>query len=241
MFKTKKWQSKTAALMALAISLAAGAPLVQMQSANAQWNAPPTRPKNGQQNPSPSRPTNGRWNAPPNSSNASLPYGTEIRVRYDDAEKILVLPDETAPLTLKVAQNIKSSTGTILIPVGSQIIGELRPANGGSQFVAKELLMGRNSRPIPLNARSEVVTKTEKIDKGVSTGNILKGAAIGAAAATAISAITGDRAIATEEVLGGAGVGALGGLLLGRKKDTVVVINPNTDLDLTLRSELALR
>jgi hypothetical protein len=85
------------------------------------------------------------------------------------------------------------------------------------------------------------VTKTEKIDQGASTSQVLKGAVIGAAAATAISAITGDHAIATEEVLGGAGLGAIGGLVFGRKKVEVISINPNQDLNLTLRSTLALR
>jgi hypothetical protein len=69
----------------------------------------------------------------------------------------------------------------------------------------------------------------------------LKGAAVGGAAAAAIGALTGDRAIATEEILGGAGLGALGGLLLGKRKVDVVVVNPNTDLNVTLRSALALR
>jgi hypothetical protein len=69
----------------------------------------------------------------------------------------------------------------------------------------------------------------------------LKGAAIGGAAAAALSGLTGDKKISILEVLGGAGAGAAGGLVLGRKKVDVVVINPNTDLALKLRSDLALR
>lgn len=221
MFDNHQWQSKTALLLALVMSAGAAAPVI-----SAPAMAIPLR--------SPGGPL-----LQPRSQLA-IPSGTRIPVYYDKAEKIIVTPEETAPLIVKVAEDIRSRSGTILIPVGSEIVGELRPANGGSQFVAKELVMSR-SRRMSLNARSQVVTKTETIDKGVDTGNILKGAAIGAAAATAISAITGDRAIATEEVLGGAGVGALGGLLLGRKKAKVVVIDPNTDLDVTLRTQLALR
>jgi hypothetical protein len=237
MFKIHQWQSQTALLLTLALSATSGTPLLAKTPAEAlsssytiaQWKPRP------QTNNRPSQPQNSGL-----SNRVSVPDGTRIPVRFDDAEKVIVLPDETVPLTLTVAKDITAPSGTILIPAGSQIMGELRPAEGGSQFIAQELRR-RYERSVTLDARSQVVTRTEKIDKGISTSNILKGAAIGAAAATAIAAITGDRAIATEEVLGGAGLGAVGGLLLGRKKETVIVIYPNTDLELTLRSELALR
>jgi hypothetical protein len=61
---------------------------------------------------------------------------------------------------------------------------------------------------------------------------------LGAAAAAAIAGVTGDRAIATEEVLGGAGIGTLIGVFLGRDKVDLYAVNPDTDLDLQLDSEL---
>ena len=169
-----------------------------------------------------------------------IPSGTSIPVFYDKAEKIVVMPNETMPLTLKVPVNVRSRSGTILIPAGSRVIGQLQPASGGSQFVAQELVFSRGKRQ-PINAESQVISKTQEIRRGSNTTSILKGAAIGGAAAAAIATITGDHAIATEEILGGVGLGALGGLLLGHKKVEVVVINPNTDLNLTLRTQLALR
>jgi hypothetical protein len=168
-----------------------------------------------------------------------IPSGTTIPVKYDQAERILVTPDETAPLTLTVAQNITTSQGTVLIPSGSQVVGELRPAEGGSQFVARELILTSGQR-ITLDAESEVITTTETIRKGASTGTILKDAALGAAAAAGIAAVTGDRAIATEEVLGGAGIGALIGLFLGRDSVTLIRIDPDQDLNLTLGADLVL-
>jgi hypothetical protein len=168
-----------------------------------------------------------------------IPAGTTLPVKYDQAERILVTPDETAPLTLTVAQNITTSQGTILIPAGSQVVGQLRPAQGGSQFVAQELVLASGQR-IQLNASSEVITTTEEIRKGASTGTILKDTVLGAAAAAAVAAVTGDRAIATEEVLGGAGIGALLGLFLGRDRVTLVRIDPDQDLNLTLGSDLVL-
>lgn len=165
--------------------------------------------------------------------------GTSIRVVYDgDAEKILVTRDETVPLTLTVSSTVKSRYGTTLIPAGTKIVGQLRPSGQGSQFVATGISLPLDGQK-SINASSQVVTRTERIKKGASTGSVIKGAAIGGAAATAISAILGDRAIATEEVLGGTGLGALAGLFLGRKSVDVISINPNTDLtSLTLRSDL---
>lgn len=176
---------------------------------------------------------------PPTPQAVTIPSGTTIPVKYDQAERILVTKDETAPLTLTVAQNIVTSGGSILIPAGSTVVGELRPAEGGSQFYAQELVLS-GGRRYDINATSEVITKTERIRKGINVGNVVKNAALGAAAAAAISAVTGDRAIATEEVLGGAGVGSLVGLFLGRRSVDLVAIDPDTDLRLTLNSNLAL-
>ena len=169
----------------------------------------------------------------------TIPSGTTIPVKYDQAKRILVTKDETAPLTLTVAQNVVTSSGTILMPAGSTVVGELRPAAGGSQFYAQQLVLSSGQK-YDLSATSEVITKTERIRKGINVGNVVKDAALGAAAAAAISAVTGDRAIATEEVLGGAGVGTLVGLFLDKKSVDLVAIDPNTDLQLTLTSNLAL-
>ncbi len=169
----------------------------------------------------------------------TIPSGTTIPVRYDQAERILVTKEETAPLTLTVSQNVVTREGTVLMPAGSKVVGELRPASGGSQFYAQELVLSGGQR-YKISATSEVITKTENIRKGINVGNVVKNAALGAAAAAAISAVTGDRAIATEEVLGGTGIGALVGLFLGRNSVDLVTIDPDTDLPLTLTSELAL-
>jgi hypothetical protein len=168
-----------------------------------------------------------------------IPTGTTIPVRYEQAERILVTREETAPLTLTVGQNVITPEGTVLIPAGSQVVGELRPAKGGSQFVARELVLTTGQR-YPFNATSEVITRTETVRKGANAGRIVRNTALGAAAAAAISAVTGDRAIATEEVLGGAGIGALVGLFLGRERVELIAIDPETDLQLTLGSDLQL-
>lgn len=169
----------------------------------------------------------------------TIPSGTAIPVKYDQAERILVTKDETAPLTLAVAQNVVTAEGTVLIPSGSQVVGELRPAEGGSQFYARELVMPSGQR-YQINATSEVITKTEQVRKGASAGNIAKNAALGAAAAAAIQAVTGDNDIGVVETLGGGAIGGLLGLFLGRSSVDLVAIDPDTDLQLTLASGLTL-
>ena len=170
----------------------------------------------------------------------TITAGTIIPIEYETAEKIVLTPEETVPVTFKVSKEVRTTYGQVWLPQGSEINGELRPASGGSQFIADEVILTSGQR-YRLNANSQVVTRTETIRKGASAGDILKGAAIGAAAATAIAGIVGDQAIATEEVLGGAGLGAIAGVFLGREKVEVLVIRPEEDLDLRLQSDIVFR
>ncbi|MBN3886028.1 MAG: S-layer homology domain-containing protein [Nostoc sp. JL34] len=173
----------------------------------------------------------------PTPVSVTIPQGTAIPVKYDKAEKILVTKDETAPLTLTVSQNVVTQDGSVVIPAGSQVIGQLKPATGGSQFIAEKLVL-TSGQEYQLNATSEVITKTETVKKGTSIGSIIKNTVLGAGAATAVSAVTGDRAIATEEVLGGAGIGALVGLFFGKNSVDLIAIDPNTDLQMTINQNL---
>ncbi|NEO25493.1 MAG: hypothetical protein F6K03_01000 [Kamptonema sp. SIO4C4] len=181
----------------------------------------------------------------------TIAQGVVIPTEYAEAEKILMTKTETVPLTLTVSANIRDRNSRLLIPYGSQIKGELRPEveettaesedtpdPQGVRFIAQELVL--DDRTIPLEGSSELVTRTEMIDEGTDTNAVLKGAAIGAAAAAVVGAITGDRSISVIEILGGAGAGALGGLLTGRKEVELFSIDPDTDLDVVLRSPLSL-
>lgn len=228
---------KTSALIALLVSTTTITPFFSLFPAAAQLFP---------------RPSNSVFN----SNRVVIPAGTQIPVQYDEAEKILVTREETMPLTLKVAANLKNRNGTILIPYGSEIVGQIEPSGNGSRFVAQKLVIKRcDSAPLTgarecapeseqqsleysLDATSEVVTRTETVKEGASAGDILKGAAIGAAASSVIAAIIGDKAIATEEVLGGAGLGALAGWILGGDSAELISIDPDRDLTLTLHSDL---
>lgn len=170
---------------------------------------------------------------------AKIPAGTVIPVTYEKAEKIVITPEESMELELTVTQNIISGPNSLIIPAGSKITGELQPTDNGTEFVANTIIL-TNGQKLPISAFSQEVTRTKNIEKGADAGDIGKGAVIGAAAATALSAILGDQAIATEEVLGGLGIGAIAGVLLGREKVEVIVIYPQEDLALTLANDFFL-
>ncbi|MFB2937147.1 hypothetical protein ACE1B6_18025 [Aerosakkonemataceae cyanobacterium BLCC-F154] len=216
MFKIRNWKSTTAVIIALGMSASATAPIFIAAPALAQYRDSVTQRRDYR-----------------------IPSGTEIQVRYDSAEKIVVSPNETTNLTLTVASDVVSRDGEILIPARSQVVGELRPARGGSQFVARDLILPGGERR-SLNASSDIITETQEVRKGTNLTSILAGAAVGSAAAAIIAGVTGDRRIDALEVLAGTGTGTLGGLLLGnrRRSNEVVIIDPNSDLDLRLNSDL---
>lgn len=169
----------------------------------------------------------------------TIPRGFVIPIEFDE-EKILVTPEETVPVTLYVAADIKDDRRNVLIPYGSEILGEIIPdeRESGSFFSADEIVFPDGTTQ-SIDAESQVVTRRETIKKGANAGDILQGAAIGGAAAAVLSEIFGD--IGALEVLGGAGAGALAGLLLGGNEAELVSIDPNNDLDLTLLNSLTVR
>lgn len=198
------------------------------------YNYPTVKPTNN--NYPYSTPSTPRNRSPQYSQSINLAVGTTIPVIYEEAKKILVTKDETLAITVKVTQNVRNENGELVIPQGSKIMGKIQPAGKGSRFVAESLILPNQSE-IPLVASSNVVTRTETVEAGKNTDAIWQGAAAGAAAATIIAAVTGDTAIATEEVLGGAGFGALTGFLFGGSRQTTLIsIDTQRDLNLTLRS-----
>ncbi|MGG6294138.1 hypothetical protein ACQ4M4_06920 [Leptolyngbya sp. AN02str] len=165
----------------------------------------------------------------------SLPRGTQISV-YAENERVIVTPDETADLKLTTAEPLRNNRGEIVVPAGSTLEGELRPADGGTQFVAQDLILRGSSDRIPIEAVSNPVTRRQLVTRR-SDPDLLRGAAIGSAAAAVLSEFFGR--IDFIEVLAGAGLGVLGEVLLRRDREVeVVVVFPETDLDIRLVSDL---
>ncbi|NET59928.1 MAG: hypothetical protein F6K47_28395 [Symploca sp. SIO2E6] len=229
MLISHRWQSKTALVMALGMSSITAMPMLMATSATASSHSYPV----AQLFPSQPPPISQEF------ASVTIPAGNLIPTISDETDKIVIAPDETLAVTLIVNTDIRSSAGTLLIPAGSEIEGEMRPTAGGTRFFAQELMIKNSNQQVPIDATSQEITDTETIDEGTDTSAILTGALIGAGAGVVLGEIFGD--IDFLEVLGGAGAGALAGLLLGGSKQAeVFVINPDTDLDLTLESDLVL-
>lgn len=213
------WKSTGAALMAIAINTGAVIPWIYPNPAQAQFN----------------------FNQP---RTITIPANVTLPVTYEK-EKIILQPGERIPLTLRIANDIMDSNRNILIPVNSEVTGELTPVNlrgdnrRGVRFVATELVLP-NGKTQPISANSRTITKTETITKGSDTGQILTDAAIGAGAATLIALVTGNKKVEVLEPIGGAAAGALASVLLRKNKADVFVLRPEQDLAITLTSNLVL-
>lgn len=177
------------------------------------------------------------------SNHLTLPAGTLIPIRYDKAEKIILTKEETMTLTLKVASNITNAQGAIVIPDGSQIIGEIKPSGKGPQFFSHTILIkSKNNKNLEthLDAISQIITTIETLIQGANLEKNLKRATVSDQAQKLITsfreAIRNRRTgIESEELQ------ALAGWFLGGEMLELVSINPEKDLNLTLRSELVLK
>lgn len=175
----------------------------------------------------------------PIASSYKIPAGTMIPVSYQQ-DKIVLMPEETVPMALDLRTNITAQDGQILIPANSKAIGELRPSGNGTQFVAQELMYPDGKR-VPFSATSQTIDNRVTIGRdGSSARELLRNAAIGSGAAAVIAGVTGDRHIEVEEVLAGTGAGLLASLVqrfVGRDSVEAIVVEPETDLRLTLNSD----
>ncbi|MFB2937149.1 hypothetical protein ACE1B6_18035 [Aerosakkonemataceae cyanobacterium BLCC-F154] len=176
-----------------------------------------------------------------------VPAGTKLSVNYNGPKKILVSPNEPAPIPLKLelVKTISDFNAYYLIPAGSQIIGELVTMQDQktAQFVAKELVLS-NGRRIEISATSRIIQRTSEISKNQKVERIIKNSALGTAAAAAFAAMSGNPLIASQEVLLNSGFGSspeLIGTFRNQEKATIITIFPNNDFTLTLNSDLVLR
>jgi hypothetical protein len=221
-----RWKNGTAALMAMAITTGAVAPMFIVSKANAQYRI--GQPTN----------TNNRYNG----RDTTIRAGATIPTT-SDKDKYLLAPGETSKATLRVANNLIDSARNILIPRDSEIIGEFVPDNRGSQkgvrFVAREIVLpsGEKQR---IDASSPVITRIEKVKRGANTGEILRDAGYGAGAAAVIALITGNKKIEWTELLLGGGAGGIYGAVTGGREADLISVDTQRDLTLRLNSPLTL-
>ena len=174
-----------------------------------------------------------------------IPIGTAMPVTFSESDTIQISPNESRTLTLTLAANVREANGNILIPAGSQILGELRPTNNGVQFFAQQITLNNGQR-LALNATSPELADFQTVNEVASAADIVTGTLAGAGTATLIAGITGDRRIDALEVLGGAAFGALAGWglpqagIVGGGTKEVMTIDPSQDLTLTVQAPLNL-
>lgn len=171
-------------------------------------------------------------------SSGRVRAGTTVEVEQPDGKRIIVTPDETVAVTLVTRDAVRSQSGTVLIPRGTKIDGEFRPAQDGTEFVARRIIF-RDGTERNINARTNIVNYRRKIQRGTNTDPIWQGALVGGGASVLISSIVTRPGIF--KTLAGAGAGALAGYLIGgRKRTEVIVVRPEEPLSLTFDSDLAL-
>lgn len=170
-----------------------------------------------------------------------LPAGTPIPIKYDLGSKILVAREETIQLTLQVATNITNAYGKVIIPNGSEIIGEIKPTVGGSQFFSQKILLKLDNQvgERSINAISQVVDKIETLVSGINLDALTQDAVLGAIAANLVEAFR-EHGI-RKKIVHSSDLEALAGWLLGRETLELISINPQQDLQLTLQSDLIIK
>lgn len=219
---TRTWKFPTALMMAGSMAIAAATPLLTSLPVAAQPS-----PQLAQLFRIPSR-------------SVGLRQGTYVPVYYAEAERLIILPDETEAVEWVVAADVYSERGTIIIREGSRIRGEMRPVEEeeGTQFVASDIVLAGSDRSIPIEAVSGIFTQTETISRRTDP-DYLRGAAIGTAASAVISEIFGR--VDALDLLAGAGLGVLAEVLLRRDREVeVFVIEPDSGLDLVLVEDFVL-
>ncbi|MHC5827206.1 MAG: conjugal transfer protein TrbI, partial [Nostoc sp.] len=104
MTRRHQWKSRTAALMAMAVTTSVISPLFSLTPANAQYRIGQDRI--------------GQY------GNVTIPSGVAFPVTYEK-DTITIAPGETKSLTLRIANDIIDRNRNVLIPAGTKVIGQL--------------------------------------------------------------------------------------------------------------------
>lgn len=171
-----------------------------------------------------------------------LPAGTLIPVKYQSAKKILLTKEETMKLSLQVANNITNVDGKVIIPDGSEIVGEIKPSRSGSQFFSQKILLKLNNQTSvekSLDAISQIINKIETLVSGINADQITQDAILSPMATKLIKAFR-EQSRSPGRILGVSDLEALSGWLLDSETLSLIAINPEQDLQLTLQSDLIL-
>ncbi|MGF1461552.1 MAG: S-layer homology domain-containing protein [Leptolyngbyaceae cyanobacterium] len=170
--------------------------------------------------------------APTQTIAGTVPAGTQIPLRYPNAEgvDIVVAPGQTVATSLEVAGNLVNGNNQVLIPAGSLVQGRIVPveirgaAVTAAQFVADTITI--NGQGYTLDAESSAIAAAESVNPASLEDALITGAA---------QSILGS-------ILGSPDLGGLVGAVIGgngsvTSQSAVIVMDP-TQLDLTVESDL---
>ncbi|GAB4218425.1 MAG: hypothetical protein OHK0012_27410 [Synechococcales cyanobacterium] len=177
---------------------------------------------------------------PYNSPQFSLQSGLQLRAgevigaTFPGSQPLYLGTNETRALQMVLSEPLRDRLGNTIVPAGAIIEGQFQPTQGGSQFVSRSVII--NNQSYPLYAQSSVI-RSQKDPRQTSGEAIVGHSLMGAGVGVLLGGFTGDRVIATEEVLGTAVLGAVVGNVTASE---MVVVNPNSPLNLTVTQDLQL-
>lgn len=155
-------------------------------------------------------------------TSGGLPVGTRMQLQYPGIEPLVLDQSDPRYEVLLVAADVRHpTTGAVLVPQGTQVIGRFEGGAGRSQrFVSQVIVQGSDRRP--LFATSDAIPGTPQ-----GGTPILAGAGVGAVAVTVLSGLSGVG------LLGGAAIGAATGYLTSPQ---VVTIEPGQFIEVEVVS-----
>lgn len=126
-----------------------------------------------------------------------LPAGTVLQLRYTGELPLELAGTEPVDQVLLLETEIRDPvTGSVVAPVGSQVVGQFQSSIDGQQWLSQVILVPAGSQ-VPFTSRSEYMAGVPQVDGG----GLALGTGIGAVALTMLTGFTG--------------IGLVGGAVLG--------------------------
>jgi hypothetical protein len=128
-----------------------------------------------------------------------LAAGTTLELRYPGTNPLKLEANRPTQEVLLLQSDIRDTSGRLIAPAGTPVVGRFETTPAGSHFVAQAISLG--GRNVPLVAQSDSLGGSRQL----SNGNLVRNAGIGVLAGGLIGGLAG----------GSAGVGVLGGAAAG--------------------------
>lgn len=155
----------------------------------------------------PSNPTPGTISL---SNNVILPVGTNLLLQYPGNEPLRLQGNQSRPEVLRLQSEIRDRAGRLIAPFGTAVFGRFETNREGSRFIAEAIsVQGQNV---------SFIGRSDRLGGGsrqVSEGRLLRNSGIGALAGAIIGGLSGGN------VIGGAALGAGATYVLAPKPATI--------------------